>query len=437
MKIGVIGLGFVGLSLAAVLGSKGYHVLGVDSNEKKIAMIKSGIVPFYEPKLPQIVSKALKRTFTVSSDIKEVIENCNIIFVTVGTPLSPKGKIDLTNIQKVSKKIGEFLRNTANRPTIVIKSTVIPGTTQDIIKPIIEKSSKKREGTNFNLLTNPEFLKEGCAIEDTLKPHIIVVGGNDKKEHLKKLYESLYKKKIPYITTNSQTAELIKYANNSFLATKISFINQIANICESIEGANVDDVAKAIGYDPRIGNLFLKAGPGYGGSCLPKDLQALIAFSEKIGQKSFLLKGVQKTNINQVIRLTNFINGVTSKNKKITILGLSFKEDSDDIRESVSIKLIKNLLKNKYKISVHDPKALENTREIFGNKISYAKTISDALRGSYCAIIMTPWVQYRKLKNKDISLMKNKIIIDTRRILDKSNLKIKYYAVGKGIFKKA
>jgi len=437
MKIGVIGLGFVGLSLAAVLGSKGYHVLGVDSNEKKIAMIKSGIVPFYEPKLPQIVSKALKRTFTVSSDIKEVIENCNIIFVTVGTPLSPKGKIDLTNIRKVSKKIGEFLRNTANRPTIIIKSTVIPGTTQDIIKPIIEKSSKKREGMNFNLLTNPEFLKEGHAIEDTLKPHIIVVGGNDKKEHLKKFYKSLYKKKIPYITTNSQTAELIKYANNSFLATKISFINQIANICESIEGANVDDVAKAIGHDPRIGNLFLKAGPGYGGSCLPKDLQALIAFSEKIGQKSFLLKGVQKTNINQVIRLTNFINGVTSKNKKITILGLSFKEDSDDIRESVSIKLIKNLLKNKYKISVHDPKALENTREIFGNKISYAKTISDALRGSYCAIIMTPWVQYRKLKNKDISLMKNKKIIDTRRILDKSNLKIKYYAVGKGIFRKA
>jgi len=435
MKIAVIGLGFVGLALAAVLGSKGYHVIGVDSNEKKIAMVKSGTIPFYEPKLPQIVSRALKRTFTVSSDIKEVVENCNVIFVTVGTPISPKGKIDLTNIQKVSKKIGEFLRNTANTPTIVIKSTVIPGTTQDIIKPIIEKSSKKREGRHFNLLTNPEFLREGSAIEDTLKPHIIVVGGNDKKEHLKKLYESFYKTKIPYITTNSQTAELIKYANNSFLATKISFINQIANLCDSIDGANVDDVAKAIGYDPRIGNLFLKAGPGYGGSCLPKDLQALIAFSEKIGQNPFLLKGVQKTNINQVIRLTNLINGITGKNKKITILGLSFKEDSDDIRESVSIKLIKNLLKNKYKISVHDPKALENTREIFGNKISYAKTISDALQESYCAIIMTPWGQYKKLKNKDIALMKNKKVIDTRRILDKSNLKIKYYAVGKGIFK--
>lgn len=435
MKIGVIGLGFVGLSLAAVLGSKGYHVMGVDSNEKKIAMIKSGSIPFYEPKLPQIISKALKRNFTVSSNLKEVIENCNVIFVTVGTPLSEKGKIDLTNIQKVSKKIGEFLRNTANIPAIVIKSTVIPGTTHDIIKPIIEKSSKKREGTNFNLLTNPEFLREGCAIEDTLKPHIIVVGGNDKKEHLKKLYESLYKTKIPYIKTNSQTAELIKYANNSFLATKISFINQIANICESIDGANVDEVAKAIGYDPRIGNLFLKAGPGYGGSCLPKDLQALIAFSEKIGQKPLLLKGVQKTNTNQVIRLTKLINGITGKNKKITILGLSFKEDSDDIRESVSIKLINKLLKNKYQISVHDPKALENTREVFGNKISYAKTISEALRGSYCAIIMTPWGQYKKLKNKDIAVMKNKKVIDTRRILDKSNLKIKYYAVGKGIFK--
>jgi UDPglucose 6-dehydrogenase len=434
MKIGVIGLGFVGLSLAAVLGSKGYCVMGIDSNEKKIAMIKSGTVPFYEPKLPQVISKALKKTLTVSSNLKEVIEKCDVVFITVGTPLSPKGKIDLENIQKVSKKIGEYLRNTSNKPTVVIKSTVVPGTTQDVIKPIIEKSSKKREGTDFNLLTNPEFLREGSAVEDTLKPHIIVAGGNDRKGHLKKLYKSLYNTKTPYISTNSQTAELIKYANNSFLATKISFINQIANICDSIEGANVDDVAKAIGHDPRIGSLFLKAGPGYGGSCLPKDLQALIAFSENIGQKPLLLKGVQKTNVDQVIRLTNFIDEVTGKNKKISILGLSFKEDSDDIRESVSIKLIKSLLKNKYQISVHDPKAIENTKEIFGNKISYSKTIADALRESYCAIIMTPWSQYRKLKNSDIELMKNKTIIDTRRILEKSNLKIKYYGIGKKNF---
>jgi len=228
---------------------------------------------------------------------------------------------------------------------------------------------------------------------------------------------------------------MIKYANNSFLATKISFINQIANICQSIPGTNVDDVAKAIGIDPRIGGQFLKAGPGYGGSCLPKDIKALISFSESYGQSPTLLKAVQTTNSQQVENLVSFMNKVLTslKGKKISVLGLSFKEDSDDTRESVSINLIKKLLKHKAKIVAHDPMAIENTRKIIGDKISYTKSISEALKDSQCAVIMTPWKNYTKLNNKDLKLMKNKIIIDTRRMLTKKKLDAKYYAIGLGI----
>jgi len=336
----------------------------------------------------------------------------------------------------VAEKIGQILVNSKNKPIIAIKSTVVPGTNKTI-KQIIEKKSKKKAGTGFGLISNPEFLREGRAIQDTFSPHIVVIGGEDSKtiNKVKKFYEGFYRSAVPYITTNPQTAEMIKYANNSFLATKISFINQIANICQTIPGTNVDDVAKAIGIDPRIGSQFLKAGPGYGGSCLPKDLKALISFSENIGQNPTLLKAVQKTNSEQVENLISLMKKtlVSLKGKRISILGLSFKEDSDDIRESVSVNLIKQLLKYKTKIVAHDPMAIENTRKIIGDKISYTKSMSDALKGSECAIIMTPWKQYARLNNKDLQLMKNKIIIDTRRLLTKKKLDAKYYATGLGL----
>jgi len=435
MKISIIGLGFVGLTFAVVLASKGFNVIGIDADKKKLGKLKSKQSPFFEPKLSKTLSTTINKSLKVSSDIKSGVKNSDILFITVGTPLSSKGEIDLTNIKAVSKSLGLAIKNTKNKQIIVVKSTVIPGTTMDVIKPIIEKFSKKKEGKGFGLLTNPEFLREGKAIDDTLNPHIVVIGGNDKKaiSKLEKFYKSLYKTKIPYIFTNPQTAELIKYANNSFLATKISFINQIASICESIKGANVDDVANAIGNDPRIGNLFLTAGPGYGGSCFPKDLQALISFSEKIGHSPSLLKGVQTTNNEQITKIVKRIKQIKTPKKIITILGLSFKENTDDIRESVSIKLIKNLLKNDYKIIVHDPKAMDNTKLVFGDKIRYANTIKDSLKSSECAVIMTAWNEYKKLKNNDLKLMKNKTVIDTRRILDKSKFKMNYYAVGHGL----
>jgi len=312
----------------------------------------------------------------------------------------------------------------------------VPGTTRKVILPIIEKNSKKKQGKGFEIATNPEFLREGKAIEDTLKPHTVVIGSENKItiKKIKKFYNSLYRTKIPYILTNPQTAELIKYANNSFLATKISFINQIANICQSIPGTNVDDIAKGIGLDPRIGSLFLKAGPGYGGSCLPKDLQALINFSKELGQKPIFLESVKKTNDAQISKILSILKKELGelKNKRITILGLSFKEDSDDIRESVSIKLVVELLAKNAKIVVHDPKAIQKTKAIFGNKIIYSESISDALTNSECLVLMTPWKQYSTISDSVLRKMKKRTIIDTRRMLEMKKLDATYKAIGKG-----
>ena len=235
------------------------------------------------------------------------------------------------------------MTNSKNKPSIIVKSTVIPGTTIEVVKPILEKNNLK-ESIDFDLLTNPEFLKEGSAMQDTILPHSIVIGGTNIEaiKKLTNLYKSVYKKKQKIVETNNVTAEMIKYANNAFLATKISFINSIANICQKLPGTNIDKVAEIIGMDPRIGGQFLKAGPGYGGSCFPKDLQALISFSNSVGYKPELLTAVHNTNNNQIKIIMDLITKNISilKNAKIGILGLAFKENTDDIRESVSVNLI-------------------------------------------------------------------------------------------------
>ena len=339
-------------------------------------------------------------------------------------------------IKDVSKKIGKALKNISSFKVVIIKSTVIPGTTQKIVKNILEKESGKKSGKDFGLVTNPEFLREGTVIHDTVNPHMIVIGGNDSKSVslVTKFYEKFYKQKIPFIKTNPNSAELIKYANNTFLATKISFINQISNICQNLPDTNIEDIAKAIGLDPRIGSQFLKAGPGFGGSCLPKDLKSIISFSSEIGADPILLKAVEKTNLIQVDKVMKLIFETlkTIKNKQITILGLSFKENSDDIRESVSLKLIELLLEKKAKIIAHDPKAINNTKKIFGERISYSTSLIDSFTNSDCVIIMTSWKEYFMISNKHCNKMKQRNLIDTRRILDGKKLNVNYKAIGNG-----
>ena len=436
MKIAVIGLGFVGLSLSSVLASKGLDIIGIDIDEEKCKKIINGISPFFEPELDKVLQNGLKKKLKVSSDFS-LIKNCDFIFVTVSTPQNTNGSIDLTIIKKAVTSLGENLLKNKKKPIIFIKSTVIPGTIEKIIIPILEKKSNKKDGKGFGLISNPEFLQESSAIRDTKFPHVIILGSNQSEfmRKAKKIFIKLHPN-VPIITTNHQTAEMIKYTNNSFLATKISFINQISNICQSIPGANVEDVARAIGLDPRIGSLFLNAGPGYGGSCLPKDVKAIINFSNKIGVKPVLLDAVETVNDYQLENLVLTIKNALGKirDKKITVLGLAFKADTDDIRDSVSIKLIHLLLKSGVKITVHDPKAIHNTKRIFGDKISYSDSIYSALKGSECGVIVTPWKEYSKLNEKHLKIMKKRIIVDSRRMLN-PNLNMYYYPIGIGKIK--
>ena len=434
MKIGIIGLGFVGLSLTCVLSSKGYDIVGIDVDKEKCKKIINGITPFYEPDLEGILKNGLKRKLKISDNFS-LINNCDLIFVTVGTPQNASGAIDLSIIKKAVSTIGINLQKNKNNPIIFIKSTVVPGTMKDVLLPILEKKSKKKAGKDFGLISNPEFLQESNAIKNTKFPHVIVLGGYQTKFMTKarNFFEKLHPN-IPIIVTNHQTAEIIKYANNSFLATKISFINQLSNICQKIPGANVDDIAKTIGMDPRIGELFLNAGPGYGGSCLPKDMKALINFAKISGIEPTLLNAVEKINAKQLEEIISItkqrLGDLTSK--RITILGTAFKPNTDDIRDSIAIKLIKKFLKSKMKITIHDPKAIKNTRNVFGEKINYEKSIKDALSKSHCVIIMTHWKQYEKLNSKEFNVMSKKLVIDCRRILLGKELDVDYFAIGLG-----
>ncbi len=434
MKIGIVGLGFVGLSLTSVLSSKGYDVVGIDVDIDKCKIISNGNAPFFEPELEETLKTGLTKKLKISNDFG-LINNCDFLFVTVGTPQNVDGSIDLSIIKKAISTIGKNLKKNKKKPIILVKSTVIPGTMKNVILPILEQKSNKKAGKDFGLVSNPEFLQESTAIRDTKFPHAVVLGG----------YQTIFMKKTknfftklhpdtPIIITNHQTAEMIKYANNSFLATKISFINQLSNICQKTPGANVDDIAKTIGLDPRIGKLFLNAGPGYGGSCLPKDMKALINFANVSGVNPSLLNAVEEINVKQLEEIITIAKQKLGnlKSKKITILGTAFKPDTDDIRDSTGIELIKKLIKMKAKITVHDPRAIKNTKKIFGEKVKYVKTITGALSKSQCVIIMTQWKEYSKINNEMIKKMDKKIIIDSRRILADKDINVDYNAIGIG-----
>ena len=434
MNIAVVGLGFVGLSISSVLASKNYNVVGIDIDNQKCSDIRNSVLPLFEPGLENTLRVGLKKKLTISNNFS-LIKNCNMIFVTVGTPQKSNGAIELSMIKEAITSIGRIIAKSKNNPIILIKSTVTPGTMQNVILPILEKRSGKKAGRDFGLISNPEFLQESNAIKDTKFPHVIVLGGYQTRfmKKTKNFFSKLHPN-VPIIITNHQTAEMIKYANNSFLATKISFINQLSNICQNIPGVNIDDIAKTIGLDPRIGDAFLNAGPGYGGSCLPKDMKALINFSEKVGINPTLLNAVEKTNqkqIESIISLMEKSLGMLAL-KRLTVLGTAFKPNTDDVRDSIAIELIKKLLKKKARITIYDPKAMRNTMKIFGKKIIYAKSITDALNNSQCIIMMTHWKQFEALNNNSIKHMKKKFIIDCRRILSKKELDAEYYAIGIG-----
>tara|TARA_Y100001936_G_scaffold139548_1_gene136236 strand:- start:5917 stop:7239 length:1323 start_codon:yes stop_codon:yes gene_type:complete len=434
MRVGIVGLGFVGLSLSSVLASKDISTIGIDTDKEKCKMIASGKPPFFEPELEKTLKEGLSKKFLVSDDFSLLLD-CELIFVTVGTPQRDDGSIELGIIKDAIRKISQIIGKSKKSQTVIIKSTVVPGTMKNVILPILEKGSRKKAGKEFGLISNPEFLQESSAIKNTKFPHLIILGGYQ-TQFMRKFGKFLTKihPDTKIVVTNHQTAEMIKYANNSFLATKISFINQLSNICQKIPEVNIDEIAKTIGLDPRIGQQFLNAGPGYGGSCLPKDMKALINFSNKVGVKPVLLNAVEEINVKQLNQIISLLEKKLGKinSKKITIFGTSFKPNTDDVRDSISIQLIKKLLKKKANIIVFDPKATGNTRKIFGKKISYANSMNNALDKSQCLIIMTHWKQFEKLDQRYLKLMNKKLIIDCRRIFTNKKFDAEYIALGLG-----
>ena len=422
-SISIIGSGFVGLCLAVVLSCRNFKVIACDVDKEKILKIKNGKSPFYESNLDKLLNIALKKGIEFTNDVNYAIKNSEITFVTVGTPPKEDGSANLQYLESAIRTIAQNLRDKGDFHSVVIKSTVVPTTTNQLVKPILEEISKKKVGIDVGLVMNPEFLREGSAIHDTENPHLIVIGANDEKSSkiLECYYQEVYQKKNPeVIKTNIETAELIKYANNAFLATKISFINTIANICQRIPGTDVGIISRAIGKDPRISSLFLNAGPGYGGSCFPKDVSALINFSKKIGYEPLLISATHQVNITQAQKVMDLIKKNLGEldGKKISVLGLAFKSNTDDIRESVSTRLINLLLKENSKIFAYDPMAIENSKSILQNKVTFCENIDDCVKESDCCVIMTEWDEFKKISKNTFGTMKNKLVIDARRILN-------------------
>ncbi len=440
-KTSVFGLGPVGLVTAVCLARKGYPVLCVDSDVKRVRQVRDGAPPFFEPGLAEYLKHSIETgRFNVTTDPSSNAQS-ELSYITVGTPNKSDGSIDLTYVKKASLDIAKSISESNNPQIVVVKSTVIPGTTRNVIKPILERELGKKNGTGFFLCSNPEFLRQGNAIYDTEHPDRIVIGSDDQEasSRLERFYLNYYSSgNSKIIKTTFENAELIKYANNAFLATKISFINCIANIAELIPGADVRIVADGIGVDDRIGTKFLNAGLGWGGSCFPKDIKALISFSKSLDYEPTLIDATLETNDKQWQRIAEMCKGELGGlgGKRIAVLGLAFKPNTDDLREAVSIKLVRRLLEEKATIVVYDPAAMRNTKDTIGNTVEYARSSETCIDGSDCCIIVTEWDQFREIPpNTFVERMRQPFVIDGRRIYDPIRLRaagVRLLAIGLG-----
>ncbi len=429
MNIAIIGSGYVGLVTGTCFAELGNTVICVDNNSEKIAMLSNGIVPIYEPGLSEMITNSVKRgrlMFTTS--IKNAVASSDIIFICVGTPPKESGEADLSYVENVSKEIA---RHIDKYKLIVEKSTVPVETGEKVAKTI---KSNQIANIEFDVASNPEFLREGTAIADFMNPDRIVIGVESEKSEqiLRELYAPL---KAPIVVTDIKSAEIIKHASNSFLAAKISFINAVANICE-LTGANVEKVAEGMGYDKRIGRSFLNAGLGYGGSCFPKDVSAFCSISRKLGYDFTLLDTVQEINEKQMrIFLKKVEDALWNlKSKKICVLGLSFKPNTDDLREAPSIRVISALQKEGAIIHAYDPKAMEKLNEIFPD-VKIANNSYEAAQDSDAVLILTEWNEFKEIDLVRLKrLMKRPLIIDGRNIYDPekmNELGFEYISMGR------
>lgn len=433
MKIGVIGTGYVGLVTAAGLADLGHHVIGTDKVKEKIEKASRGISPIYEPGLEELLGRNLKKgNLSFSSDLEETIRASDVLFVCVNTPQRKDGSADMTYVEGVSRCIAQNL----NGYKLIVEKSTVPVRTSSWIKRTL--TLYKNGEYSFDVASNPEFLREGSAVSDFLNPDRIVIGVESERAKgiFLKIYEK-YKDKIHF--TNIDTAELIKHASNSFLAMKISFINLISDLCEKTH-ADVEYVAKGMGLDKRIGKQFLRAGLGYGGSCFPKDVRAMVKIGEDLGIDMSLVKEVDRINTLRIERVINKIKNAlwVLKNKKLAVLGLAFKPRTDDIRNAPSLNIIKRLLEEEAHLSLYDPEAMANVKKIFPEdppNILYAGSAYEALKEANAALFVTEWDEFKKLDlKKTLKLMDNPIVIDGRNIFGPEKMRelgFEYYSVGR------
>jgi UDPglucose 6-dehydrogenase len=432
MHIGIIGTGYVGLVTGACFAEFGVFVTCVDRDEKKIRALKKGMVPFYEPGLEDLVKRNIKQgRLKFTTGIGDAVDESLVIFIAVGTPPRGDGSADLKYIDEVAREIARHMNG---YKVIVTKSTVPVGTGKRVRQIIAENL---KEQNNFDVVSNPEFLREGAAIEDFMRPNRVVIGASSQQAVaiLKDLYKPLYLIETPFVITDIETAELIKYAANSFLATKISFINEIANLCEKV-GADVNVVAMAMGLDHRIGSKFLHAGPGFGGSCFPKDTKALLKLAEENEAELSVVGAAISANEKQrSLMFQKIKDGMGElKGRVVTVLGLSFKPNTDDLRDAPSLYLIGRLLKEKAKIRTYDPVVREGAKSLFPD-VTFCKDPYEAAKGADALVIVTEWNQFRNLDlEKMKGLLRQAFFFDLRNIYDPGKMKelgFKYFCVGR------
>ena len=431
MKLCMIGTGYVGLVSGVCFSDLGNDVICVDKDDNKINNLKNGKIPIYEPGLEELVKKNSKNNrLNFSTNLKESVRKSDIIFICVGTPTKKNSNsADLSQVYSVGKEISKSI----NKFKIIITKSTVPVTTGDELEKIISKKVNKKL---FSVVSNPEFLREGEAIRDFIYPDRVVVGSNEVKSNkiLRNLYSPLISKGAKYVSTNRRAAELIKYASNAFLATKITFINEIANLCEKT-GIDVEDISIGIGLDKRIGSRFLRAGPAYGGSCFPKDTKAIVSTADRFKSNLSVIKSVIKSNQNRSDLLLKRLHSIIKKinNKNVSFLGVTFKANTDDMRDSSSLKLIPFLSKKGAKIKYYDP---TGSKKEFNNlkNVEYANSIQSCIAGSDLIIVHTEWNDFKSINFRKLSKNKKLILYDMRNIFSPEKIKklgIKYFGIGR------
>ncbi len=419
-RICIVGTGHVGLVYAVAFTLQGHTVVGTDVDAAAIASLRKGKPTFYEPGLSAALAKARRtKRLSFSTEIAAEASAAEVVFLAVGTPSREDGSIDTSYVESAARTVGEGMRAAKGYPVVAVKSTVIPGTTETVVRPALEAASGKAAGEGFGLCMNPEFLREGSAVEDALHPDRVVIGCLDKRsgDALARVYAKLRAKKL---RTDLRTAEMVKYATNAFLATKVSFANELADLCDAFGGLDVDRVVEGMGLDARINPRFLKAGLGFGGSCFPKDVRALLAAGRASGYESALLRATLDVNDVQPRRAVALAEAAAGdlRGRRVAILGLSFKGGSDDIRESRAILLARALLEKGAVVVGYDPEASSAFHAVVPD-VEIAPDAASALAQADVCIVHNDWPAWRRLKAKDFAGMRRKVVIDGRRILDR------------------